>query len=183
MNFDNFTIKAQEAVQKAMEIAQANENQSIETSHLLNGVLMADDNVVPFLLKKMNVSPDVLKMSLDKVIESYPKVAGSQQYLSKEANQALQKALALSQESKDDFVSVEFILAGILSVNDEASRLLKDNGVTEKDLKAAIRQLRKGSPVKSQTAEETYNSLNKYARNLNELARNGKLDPVIGRDE
>jgi ATP-dependent Clp protease ATP-binding subunit ClpB len=182
MNFNNFTIKSQEAVQKATEIAAAKQHQAIETSHLLKGMLMVDENVVPYLLKKLNVNTDIFEKALDRILDSYPKVSGGEQYLSGDANKALQKATALAQEFKDEFVSIEHLLLGILSVNDSTSRLLKDNGVTEKELKAAIRQLRKGSVVNSQTAEDTYNSLNKYARNLNELARTGKLDPVIGRD-
>ena len=183
MNFNNFTIKSQEAVQKATEIASARQHQAIETSHLLKGMLMVDENVVPYLLKKLNVNLDIFTKALDHILDSFPKVSGGDQYLSGDANKALQKASVLAQEFKDEFVSIEHLLLGILSVNDSTSRLLKDNGVTEKELKAAIRQLRKGSVVNSQTAEETYNSLNKYARNLNELARTGKLDPVIGRDE
>ncbi|MGA3012917.1 MAG: ATP-dependent chaperone ClpB [Bacteroidales bacterium] len=183
MNFNNFTIKSQEAVQKATEIASARQHQAIETSHLLKGMLMVDENVVPYLLKKLNVNLDIFTKALDRILDSYPKVSGGDQYLSGDANKALQKAAAMAQEFKDEFVSIEHLLLGILSVNDSTSKLLKDNGVTEKELKAAIRQLRKGSVVNSQTAEETYNSLNKYARNLNELARTGKLDPVIGRDE
>ncbi len=183
MNLDNFTIKSQEAVQKATEIAAAKQHQAIETSHLLKGMLMVDENVVPYLLKKLNVNIEIFTKALDHILDSYPKISGGEQYLSGDANKALQKASALAQEFKDEFVSIEHLLLGILSVNDSTSRLLKDNGVTEKELKVAIRQLRKGSAVISQTAEETYNSLNKYARNLNELARNGKLDPVIGRDE
>ncbi|MGA2823250.1 MAG: Clp protease N-terminal domain-containing protein, partial [Bacteroidales bacterium] len=183
MNFNNFTIKSQEAVQKATEIAAAKQHQAIETSHLLKGMLMVDENVVPYLLKKLNVNLEIFTKALDHLLDSYPKVSGGDQYLSGDANKALQKATSLAQEFKDEFVSIEHLLLGILSVNDTTSRLLKDNGVNEKELRAAIRQLRKGSTVNSQTAEETYNSLNKYARNLNELARNGKLDPVIGRDE
>ncbi len=125
----------------------------------------------------------VFTPALDRILDSYPKVSGGEQYLSNDATKALQKATALSQESRDEFVSLEHLLLGILSVNDSTSRLLKENGVTEKDLKTAIRQLRKGATVNSQNAEETYNALNKYARNLNDLARSGKLDPVIGRDE
>jgi ATP-dependent Clp protease ATP-binding subunit ClpB len=183
MNFDNFTIKAQEAFQKATEIAQAHQNQAVETSHLVKGMLMVDENVIPYLLKKLNVNVDLFSRTLDKIIESYPKVTAGQQFLSNEANKALQKALSLTKEFKDDFVSIQLILLGIFQADDTTSRLLKDNGVSEKDLKAAIRQLRKGTEVKSQSAEDNYNSLNKYARNLNELARSGKLDPVIGRDE
>ena len=184
MNFNNYTIKSQEAVQKAMEIAAAKQNQAIETSHLLKGMLVVDENVIPYLLKKLNLNLDNLTRLLDRNIDSYPKVSGGgEQYLTNDATKALQKATGFSQEFKDEFVSIEHLLLGILSVNDTTSRLLKDNGVTEKDLKNAISQLRKGSTVSSQNAEETYNSLNLYARNLNDLAGSGKLDPVIGRDE
>jgi len=183
MNFNNFTIKSQEAVQKAIEIAAAKQNQAIETSHILKGMIMDDSDSIPFLLKKLNVNLDVFTTALDSIIDSYPKVSGGEQHLSADATKALEKATTLSQESKDEFVSLEILLLGILLVNDRTSRLLKENGVTERDLKTAIRELRKGETVKSQNAEETYNALNKYARNLNDLARNGKLDPVIGRDE
>ncbi|MDO9035338.1 MAG: ATP-dependent chaperone ClpB [Methanoregula sp.] len=183
MNFNNFTIKSQEAVQKATEIATAQQNQAIETSHLLKGMLMVDENVIPYLLKKLNVNLDVFIPALDRIIDSYPEVSGGDQFLSNDATKALQKAVALAQEFKDEFVAIEHLLLGILSVNDRTSQLLKENGVTEKDLKTAITQLRKGSTVKSQSAEETYNSLETYAKNLNDLARTGKLDPVIGRDE
>jgi len=184
MNFNNFTIKSQEAVQKAMEIAAVKQNQAIETSHLLKGILIVDENVIPYLLKKLNVNLDSFTRELDRILDSYPKISGGgEQYLSNDATKALKKATGLSQEFKDEFVSIEHLLLGILSVNDTTSRLLKDNGVTEKDMKTAIRQLRKGSTVTSQNAEETYNSLNQFARNLNDLADNGKLDPVIGRDE
>jgi ATP-dependent Clp protease ATP-binding subunit ClpB len=183
MNFNNFTIKSQEAVQKAMEIAAAKQNQAIETSHVLKGMLMVDENVIPYLLKKLNVNLDTFTPALDRILDSYPKVSGGERHFSNDAVKALEKATALSKEFKDEFVSIEHLLLGIFSVNDSTSRLLKENGVTEKDLKTAIRQLRKGSTVTSPTAEETYNSLEKYARNLNDLARSGKLDPVIGRDE
>ena len=183
MNFNNFTIKSQEAVQKATEIATAQQNQAIETSHLLKGMLMVDENVIPYLLKKLNVNLDVFISALDRIIDSYPEVSGGEQFLSNDATKALQKASALAQEFKDEFVAIEHLLLGILSVKDRTSQLLKENGVTEKDLKTAITQLRKGSTVKSQNAEETYNSLETYAKNLNDLARTGKLDPVIGRDE
>ena len=144
---------------------------------------MVDENVVPYLLRKLNVNFDVFSKALDKLIDSLPKVSGGQQYLSSNSNRALQKALEIASEFKDEFISIEHLLLGILTLNDAASRLLKNNGVTEKDLRTAIKQLRKGSTVNSQTAEETYNSLNKYALNLNDMARKGKLDPVIGRDE
>ncbi len=183
MSMDKFTIKSQEAVQKALEIATAKENQTIENSHLLKGILAVDDNVVPYLFNKLNVSQDTVSRALDRMIDSYPKVSGGEQHLSPSLNQALQKALVLATELKDEFVAIEHLLLGILSVNDPTSQLLKANGVTEKDLKEAIRQLRKGETVSSQTAEETYNALNKFATNLNDMARKGKLDPVIGRDE
>jgi len=183
MNFNNFTIKSQEAVQKASEIARANQNQAIDTSHLLKGLLLVDENVIPYLLKKLDVNFSMLTLALDKIIESQPKVTGGQEYLSNAANDALQLAISGASEFKDEFVSIEHILLGLLKGKDPVASLLKDNGINEKDLKAAIRQLRKGSAVNSQNAEETYNSLNKYARNLNDLARSGKLDPVIGRDE
>ena len=184
MNSNNFTIKSDEAVQKAREIATAKQNQAIETSHLLKGMLLVDEHVIPNLLKKLNVNLDSFTAALDRIVDSYPKVSGGgEQYHSNDATKALQKAIALSQELKDGFVSLEILLLGIFLVNDSTSRLLKENGVTEKDLRTAISQLRKGSAVNSQTAEETYNSLEKYARNLNDLARKGKLDPVIGRDE
>jgi len=183
MNFNNFTLKAQEAVTKSQEIAQAFQSPAIETDHLLKGIFSVDENVTPYLLKKMNVNTGLLSKALDKEIESHPRISGGELYLSNDANKALQKATAIAQEMKDEFTSIEHLLLGILSVNDSTSRLLKDAGTSEKDLKAAIKQLRQGSNVKSQNAEENYNSLNRYARNLNELAREGKLDPVIGRDE
>ena len=183
MNLDNFTIKSQEAIQKATEIATSKQNQAIEPAHLLKGILMVDENVVPYLFRKLNVNFDAFSKALDKLIDSLPKVSGGQQYLSSNSNRALQKAEELASEFKDEFISIEHLLLGILSVNDAASRLLENNGVTEKDLRTAIKQMRKGSTVNSQTAEETYNSLSKYAVNLNDMARMGKLDPVIGRDE
>ena len=183
MNFNNFTIKSQEAVEKATEIATAKQNQAIETSHLLKGMLMVDENVIPYLLKKLNVNLDAFIPALDRILDSLPTVSGGEHFLSNDTTKALQKAAAIAQESKDEFVSLEHVLLGILSGNDKTSRLLKENGVSEKDLKIAISQLRKGSTVKSQDAEETYNALEKYAKNLNDLARTGKLDPVIGRDE
>ena len=183
MNLDNFTIKSQEAIQKATEIAVAKQNQSVEASHLLKGILAVDENVVPYLFRKLNVNFDAFSKALDMQIDSLPQVSGGQQYFSSNSNRALQNASNIASEFKDDFISIEHLLLGILTLNDAASRLLESNGVTEKDLRTAIKQLRKGSTVSSQTAEETYNSLNKYALNLNDLARKGKLDPVIGRDE
>lgn len=183
MNLNDLTIKSQEAIEKATQIAASNQNQPIEAVHILKAILMVDENVVPYLLQKLNVNLDSFSKALDNLISSLPKVSGGQQFLSPNSNRALQKASDLASASKDQFISIEHMLLGILSLNDAASKLLQSYGVTEKDLKEAIKQLRKGSKVTSQTAEETYNALNKYAINLNDMARKGKLDPVIGRDE
>src|SRR5476649_1215825 len=183
MNFNNFTIKAQEAVQKASEIATGNQQQAIEPAHLLKGLLLVDENVITYLLKKLNVNLNRLNESLDEQIATFPKVSGSDVYLSSGANSALQKAQSYLKEFKDEFVSVEHILLGILSVSDATSSILKDSGVNEKDLRKAIISLRGDNKVTDQNAEASYNALNKYARNLNEYAESGKLDPVIGRDD
>jgi ATP-dependent Clp protease ATP-binding subunit ClpB len=183
MNFNNFTIKAQEAVQKASEIATGNQQQAIENAHLLKGLLLVDENVISYLLKKLNVNLNRLNDTLDEQIASFPKVSGSEVYLSSETNSALQKAQSYLKEFKDEFVSVEHILLGILAAGGKTSTALKDFGVNEKDLKKAIVALRGDSKVTDQNAEATYNALNKYARNLNEYAESGKLDPVIGRDD
>ncbi|MDR3704557.1 MAG: ATP-dependent chaperone ClpB [Paludibacteraceae bacterium] len=183
MNLNNFTIKAQEAVQKALEMVQAGGQQQLETSHMLKGVLSVGESVTNFLFSKLGVNQTALAAALDKMIESHPKVSGGEPYLSREANAVLQKAQELSTKEGDQFVSLEFILLALLVESSEVSRLLKDAGATEKELRAAIAELRKGSKVTAQTAEDTYQSLSKYAINLNERARSGKLDPVIGRDE
>ena len=183
MNFNNFTIKSQEAIQQAFQIAQGNNQQAIETSHILRGVLHSAENVTGFLLKKLDVNLPVFTQALDQIIQSYPKVSGAEQYLSSGANQVLQKALGLAQEMGDQYVSVEHILIALLEVKDNTSRLMKDNGIAQKELKLAVEELRKGSKVDSQTAEDKFNSLNRFAINLNERARSGKLDPVIGRDD
>ncbi len=183
MNFNNFTIKSQEAIQQAFQIAQGNNQQAIETGHILRGVLHSAENVTGFLLKKLDVNLPVFTQALDQIIQSYPKVSGAEQYLSSGANQVLQKALGLAQEMGDQYVSVEHILIALLEVKDNTSRLMKDNGIAKKELKLAVEELRKGSKVDSQTAEDKFNSLNRFAINLNERARSGKLDPVIGRDD
>ena len=183
MNINNFTIKAQEAVQKAQEIATARQHQTIETGHLMKGVLSVDENVTPFLLKKLEVNIPRLTQQVDALLDKLPRVSGGSQYLSNDANQALVKASQLATEMGDDFVSIEHLLLGLLSGRDELAHLMKDAGVSEKGLRAAITDLRKGSKVGSQSAEDSYNALNKYAKNLNQLAQAGKLDPVIGRDE
>ena len=183
MNLNNFTIKSQDAIQQASQIAMGNQQQAIEPAHILKGLLMTDENVIPYILKKMNINVPAVTNELDNLINSYPKVSGGNPYLSNEANQALQKALNYLKEFKDEFASVEHIFLGILTGNDKAAKLLKSHGANEKDAKAAMAEIRKGSRVTTQSAEETFNALNKYALNLIELARGGKLDPVIGRDE
>ena len=183
MNLNNFTIKSQEAVQKAQEIATARQHQALETAHLMKGILSVDENVTPFLLKKLDVNIPRLTQQVDAVLDKYPRVSGGSQYLSNDANQALVKASQLATEMGDEFVSIEHLLLGLLAGRDEVAHILKDAGVSEKGLRAAIADLRKGSKVNSQSAEESFNALNKYAKNLNQLAQAGKLDPVIGRDE
>lgn len=183
MNFNNFTIKAQEAIQKASEIASGNQQQAIENAHLLKGLLLVDENVIHYLLKKLNVNINRLDSQLDELITTFPKVSGSEVYLASSANSTIQKAQSYLKEFKDEFVSVEHLLLGILAAGDKVSGFLKDSGVNEKDLKKAIVELRGSNRVSEQNAEATYNALNKYARNLNEYAESGKLDPVIGRDD
>ncbi|GMT44434.1 MAG: chaperone protein ClpB [bacterium] len=183
MNLNQFTIKSQEAIQKAQELATQHGQQAIESIHLLKGILLVDENATPFLLKKLNVDYPVFSQAVDRIIESLPKVSGGQPYLSREANEVLQKAQTYLAEFKDEFVSVEHLLLALLEVKSTASDLLKDNGITKKALITAIKDLRKGSTVNSQSAEDQYNALNRYALNLNEMAATGKLDPVIGRDD
>ncbi|HSV50178.1 MAG TPA: AAA family ATPase [Candidatus Acidoferrales bacterium] len=183
MSFENFTVKSQEAIQKAVEIATSKLNQAIEPVHLLKAMLQVDDNAVPYLLKAQNANVDYVSSQLDSLIDSLPKVTGGEHYLSPNSNKVIQKAQQYAQESQDKYVSIEQLLLSILSLNEGASRLLQNSGVTEKGLKEAIKQLRKGSTVNSQTTDETYNALNRFATNLNERAKTGKLDPVIGRDE
>ncbi|MCY4779014.1 ATP-dependent chaperone ClpB [Sphingobacterium sp. UT-1RO-CII-1] len=183
MNFNNYTIKAQEVIQKASEITIGNQQQSIEPSHILKALLLVGENVITHLLKKLNVNIDYLTDEVDKQIQSLPKVSGSNVYLSNSTNSLLQKSQSYLKEFNDEFVSIEHILLGLLSSNDKVASLLKDQGVNEKDLKKAIKDLRGNNRVTDQNAEATYNALGKYARNLNDYAESGKLDPVIGRDE
>ena len=183
MNFNNFTIKSQEAVQQAFVIAQGNNQQAIEPGHLLKGLLQAAENTTGFLLKKIGVNVPVLQKALNKIIESYPKVTGAEPYLSNDANRSLQKSIAIAQKMGDQFVSVEHILLALIETGGTISSLLKDSGVSQKEMEAAIVELRKGAKADSQTAEDKFNSLNRFAVNLNERARDGKLDPVIGRDD
>lgn len=183
MNFNNFTIKSQEAVQKAVDTVKEKGQQSIETSHLLMGVIMTGENVVNFLFQKLGVNLSHLVNVLNNEIESFPRVSGGEPYLSRESNAALDKATSISKQMGDQYVSLEHILLGILTTQNSAAQIMKDAGISENELKSAIAELRKGNKVDSQSAEDTYQSLEKYAINLTQRAKDGKLDPVIGRDE
>ena len=183
MNFDNFTIKSQEAIQKAVEIVRNHNEQSIEPVHLLKGILQVGESLTSYLFQKLGVNAGLLNNQVDREIESLPKVNGGEPYLSRETNDALQKAIDYSNKHGDQFVALEAMLMGLFLVKSPASAFMKDAGITEKELGAAIDELRKGKKVTAASAEDTYNALSKYAINLNERARNGKLDPVIGRDE
>lgn len=180
---NQLTIKAQEAIQQASQIAIEHDHQAIDTTHILGGILATDDQVTPFLLKKLGVSPDTLNKVVDAHLKSLPKVEGGSPYLTREANTALQRANAEMKKMGDEYASIEHLLLSLLKTKDQASQMLKDQGVNEKDLIKAIEDLRKGSKVTSHSAEESYNALSKYAIHLNERARSGKLDPVIGREE
>lgn len=183
MNLNNFTIKSQEAVQQAINLVRQEKQQSIEAVHLLNGVIMTGESIMQFLTQKLGINLQGLNQHISNKIASLPKVSGGEPYLSNEANAVLQKAIDYSSKSGDQYVSLEHIILALLTEKSDASQMLKDAGMTEKELRAAIDELRKGNKVTSQSAEDTYDSLNKYAVNLNERARSGKLDPVIGRDD
>jgi len=183
MNFNNFTIKSQEAVQEAVNLAQSRGQQTIETAHVLHGVMKIGENVTNFIFQKLGMNGQQIALVLDKQIDSFPKVTGGEPYLGRETNEVFQKATQYSKEMGDEFVSLEHLLLALLTVKSTVANILKDAGMNEKELRAAINELRKGEKVTSQTSEDTYQSLNKYAINLNEEARTGKLDPVIGRDE
>ena len=183
MNFQNFTIKSQEVVQKAVQIAQSNQNQVLEPVHLLKAVMSDDDSVVKFVFQKLDVAATMIEHSLDEQLSRLPKVSGGEPYLSSDSNKVFEKANAFATENGDQYVTVEAILVGLLSVNSPASKILKDAGATEDDLKMAINELRQGRKATGQSAEEQYNALKKYAINLCERAQQGKLDPVIGRDD
>ena len=183
MNFNNFTIKSQEAVQRAQQLAQEYGHQQIENEHLFKAIAEVDENVLPFILKKLNVNTSLVNQILDKELESFPKVSGGDLMLSREAGKTINEAGIIAKNNGDEFVSVEHLLLAIFKSKSRIAQILKDQGVTEKDLNATIQELRKGGKVTSQSAEETYNALDKYAKNLNQLADSGKLDPVIGRDE
>lgn len=183
MNFNNYTIKSQEAIQQAQQLAQELGHQQIENEHLFRAISEVDENVLPFILKKLNVNTTLLNQILEKELESFSKVSGGEIMLSREAGKSLNEASIIAKKQGDEFVSIEHLLLAIFKSKSKIAQILKDQGVTEKDLNAAIQELRKGGKVTSQSAEDTYNSLDKYAKNLNELADDGKLDPVIGRDE
>ena len=183
MNLNNFTIKSQEAIQQAQQIAQGSGQQQIENEHLFKGILEVDENVGPFLLKKLNVNITLLKQILDSTIQSFPKVSGGELMLSRETNNSLLEANTIAKKMTDEYVSIEHLIIAIFKSKSKIAQILKDQGVNEKGLQMAVTELRKGERVTSASAEDTYNTLNKYAKNLNEMARNGKLDPVIGRDE
>ena len=183
MNFNNYTIKSQEAIQQAQQLAQSYGHQQIENEHIFKAIFEVDENVLPFLLKKLNVNMNLLQQTLDKQLESFPKVSGGDIILSREANKTLNEAAIIAKKMKDDFVSIENLILAVFKSNSKIAQMLKDQGVTEKALSAGIDELRQGDSVTSQSQADTYNSLNKYAKNLNQMAKDGKLDPVIGRDE
>ena len=184
MNFDNFTIKSQEAVQEAVRIAKQNGNQAIEPVHLLQAVISKGESVVKFIFQKLGINHSLIEMQIDKAINSLPKISGGdEQYLSRDANDVLLKSIDCSKKLGDEYVTLEALLMAIFKTNNPASVILKDAGMTEQELDAAVKELRKGNKATNQNAEDTYNALSKYAINLNERARSGKLDPVIGRDD
>lgn len=183
MNFNNYTIKSQETIQQAQQLAQSNGNQQIENEHIFKALFIVDENVLPFILKKLNLNVEVIQQILEKQLESFSKVIGAELMLSRETNKTLNEASIIAKKMDDEYVSIEHLILAIFKSKSQIAQVLKDQGVSEKNLKLAIDELRKGERVTSQSAEETYNSLNKYANNLNKLAQDGKLDPVIGRDE
>jgi len=183
MNFNNYTIKSQEAIQQAQQLAQGFGHQQIENEHIFKALFNVDENVLPFLLKKLNVNLPMFEQILDAALESFPKVSGGDIMLSREANKALNESSIIAKKMNDDFVSIEHLILAIFKSKSKIAQILKDQGVTKTGLNSAINELRKGDRVTSQSQEETYNALNKYAKNLNQLAQDGKLDPVIGRDE
>ncbi|GJQ05182.1 ATP-dependent chaperone ClpB [Capnocytophaga canimorsus] len=183
MNFNNYTIKSQEAVQRAQQIAQSYGHQELQNEHFFKAIEEVDQNVLPFLLKKLNINREQLSKVLETALQSFPKVSGGQMSLSREANTMLNEAANIAKKMNDEYVSIEHLILAIFKSNSKIVQSFKDQGVKEKDLEKAIQELRKGERVTSASAEETYNSLNKYAKNLNQMADSGKLDPVIGRDE
>ena len=183
MDMNNLTIKARQAVELAFQIALEKQNQAIENGHLLKSLIEVDENILQYILGKLGVSVEKLAKIIDTIIASYPKVTGGDPYLSNFASKSLQKALENSKKEGDKFVTVEYLLLGILLSGDQISQMMNDAGITEKNLRVAITELRKGKKVNSETAEDTFDSLSRFAINLNKRASEGKLDPVIGRDE
>ena len=183
MNLNNYTIKSQEAIQKATEIALSNQQQAVETGHLLKAILGTDENVISFLTKKLNINSALMETKLEDILQSYPKISGQQPYLSNDTHAAMTKAAGYLKEFKDEYIAIEHLILGILAGKDAVSQLMKDAGFAKKELIAAIQELRGGAKVTDQNAEGKYQSLQRYSKNLNELARQGKIDPVIGRDE
>ena len=183
MNLNNFTIKSQEVVQKAVEVAKINGNQAIEPIHLLKAVLLEGDMVVKFIFAKVGANLTRVSDTIDKEISSLPKVSGGEPYLSRYSNDVLLRSVDIAKKMGDEYVTIEAILLALFEVSSSASTIMKDSGINESDIRGAIAELRKGKSASSQSAEDTYNSLSKYAINLNERARQGKLDPVIGRDD
>jgi ATP-dependent Clp protease ATP-binding subunit ClpB len=183
MNFNNFTLKAQESVQQAFNIASAKGQQAVECAHVLKGIMSEADSITSFIFGKMGVNISSLSEEIENLIDSFPKVSGAETYISSSASEAFRKANDHAAKMKDKFVSVEHLMMGILDTSDRVSHIMKDHGVNMKEFMTAVSELRKGASVDSQTSEDTFNSLNRFAINLNERARSGKLDPVIGRDE
>ena len=183
MNFNNFTIKSQEAIQKAVEIAKSSGQQAVEPVHLLKGVMTEGESLVQFIFAKVGANAAMVSQLIDREIASLPRVSGGEPYLSRTANDVLQKALDVSKKMVDEYVTLEALLMAIFQINSPASTILKDAGLNEHLLHSATEELRKGKKATDQSAEDTYNALSKYAINLNERARQGKLDPVIGRDD
>ena len=183
MNFNNFTIKSQEAIQKAVEITKGSGNQAIEPVHILKGLMTEGDSLMQFIFQKVGANVGAVTASVDRAIAAEPKVSGGEPYLSRTSNDVLQKALDIAKKQGDEYVTLEAILLAVFTVKSQASQILKDAGLSEHELTAAIEELRKGKKATDQSAEDTYNALSKYAVNLNERARSGKLDPVIGRDD
>ncbi|MDE6187814.1 MAG: type VI secretion system ATPase TssH, partial [Duncaniella sp.] len=183
MNFNNFTIKSQEAIQKAIEITRGAGNQAIEPVHLLKGVMTEGESLINFIFSKVGANVATLMRQVDVKIAAEPKVSGGEPYLSRSSNDVLQKALDIAKKQGDEYVTLEALLLAIFTVNSPASTILKDAGLSQRELESAIAELRKGKKATDQSAEDTYQALSKYAINLNERAREGKLDPVIGRDD
>lgn len=183
MNFDRYTIKAQEAIQQAITVAKGQNNQAIENGHLLSGILSVAENIISFLFEKNGININVIRKANEGIISSYPKVSGGEPYLSNSSNQTTSEAEKIAQKMEDKFISIEHLLLGILASNDQVARMLKDAGANVKELTTAIKELRKGAKVDNPNAENTFDSLNRFAINLNERAKSGKLDPVIGRDD